>query len=267
MPAASISPPPPFVGLVPAAGKARRHGLLPCSKELLPVGWYEGAEGPRLRVACQVLLERLRASGAREAFLVVDRDKGDIPRYLAALGEEPGVRLPALAFVSVADSPSVPETLDRAYPFLARSPETVVGLGFADVLFAPADAFDRLLECRGETGAALVLGLFPAADPATTDMVETGPDGAVRRIEVRPATSELALNWLLAVWDRRFTEHLHRWVAGRRGRGEGELQLGAAFASAVAEGLPVQGVPFPRGSFLDLATPRDLLRALRGEMP
>ncbi len=251
-----------FVGLVPAAGKARRHGPLPCSKELLPVGWYQGAEGPRLRVACQVLLERLRASGARVAFLVVDRDKWDIPRYLTALGEEVGERLPDLAFLGVADSPSVPETLDRAYPFLARSPEAVVGLGFADVLFTPGDAFDRLLECRQGTGAALVLGLFPAADPSTTDMVDADPDGVVRRIEVRPETSDLALNWLLAVWDRRFTEFLHLWVR-RPQRDQGrELQLGEVFEAALADGLPIHGVPFPGGSYLDLATPREAIRAL-----
>lgn len=211
-------------------------------------------------VAIEFLLSRYRAAGIRRTYVVIDRTKGDIPRHLAGPGRGP-VPEPALAFLSVSDSPSVPHTLDRAYPFLSAEPAPWVLLGFPDVVFEPRDAFARLIARRRETGAALVLGLFPPLDPAGTDLVDAGPDGRVRRIEVRPGASDLRLNWLLALWDRRFTELLHRRVAAA-GDGPEELELGAVFAEALAAGWEVQSVAFPEGRYLDLGTPDGYARAL-----
>lgn len=245
---------PSVVGLIPAAGRALRLGPLPCSKELLPLG-------PG-RVAIDVLLSRFAAAGIGRAYVLMDAAKGDLPRYLAepALGPP---RAPRLAFVSVTGSPSVPHTLDRAYPFVSPEPAPWVAVGFPDVLFEPADAFRRLVERKRGTGAAVVLGLFPARDPGSTDMVETGPGGEVRRIELRPRRTDLRLAWLLALWDLRFTELLHRHLE-REGAGPaGELQLGRLFERAAAEGLEVQSVAFPDGWFRDLGTPEGYQEALR----
>ena len=153
-----------------------------------------------------------------------------------------------------------------------------VALGFPDVLFTPDDAFARIERHRRRSGAALVLGLFPAPDPTTTDMVEVAGDGRVLRIETRPRRSSLALNWLIAVWDRRFTAWLADRMAGTApaeatggsgartagDRAAGELQLGALFAEALADGLPIEGVPFPDGAYLDVGTPEGYSRALGG---
>jgi len=243
---------PEVVGLIPAAGKARRLGVLPCSKELLPLG----SDGRR---AIDLLLARLAAAGAERAYVVADRAKADVLRHLAAPGRGAS-RQPAVALLPVTSSPSVPHSLDRAHPFLAPEPSPWVALGFPDVLFEPGDAFARLVERRRETGAAVVLGLFPPGDPRTTDLVDVGPDGRVRRIEVRPETSGLRLNWLLALWDGRFTGFLHRWVASAGGD---EPALGTAFGAALAAGLEVQSVAFPEGRYLDLGTPEGYATALR----
>ena len=53
------------VGLIPAAGRAERLGPLPCSKELLPIGFRETPRGPAPKVAGHYLLERFRAAGVR----------------------------------------------------------------------------------------------------------------------------------------------------------------------------------------------------------
>src|SRR5687767_13356160 len=52
---------PPLLGLIPAAGRAERLGPLPCSKELLPIGFRETPRGPSPKVAGHYLLERFRA--------------------------------------------------------------------------------------------------------------------------------------------------------------------------------------------------------------
>jgi glucose-1-phosphate thymidylyltransferase len=245
----------PLVGLIPAAGRAERLGPLPCSKELLPIGFRETPRGPAPKVAGHYLLERLRAAGVRRAFLVVHESKWDVPRYFGT-GEIADV---ALAYLSIPGSRSVPETLDRAFPFVADS---IVALGFPDVIFEPVDAYARLIERQAATGADLVLGLFPTERCRTTDMVELAPDGRVTRVEVRPEVTALRHNWLIAVWSPVFTRFLHDAVQNAP-QAEGELQIGAVVQAAVEAGLRVEGVEIPGGSYRDVGTPAELAAAIR----
>jgi dTDP-glucose pyrophosphorylase len=251
----------PLVGLIPAAGRAERLGPLPCSKELLPVGVRETPRGPALQVAGHYLLDRFRAAGVERAFLVLHESKWDVPRYFGT-GEIAGV---SLAYLSIPGSRSVPETLDRAFPFVADS---LVALGFPDVIFEPVDAYAPLIARQAATGADLVLGHFPVAPPRTTrttDMVELGEDGRVLRVEVRPETTALRYNWLIAVWSPVFTRFLHAAVEETPIGPEGaELQIGAVVRSAVAAGLHVEGVEFPTGTWRDVGTLPELAAALRG---
>lgn len=255
---------PGVVAVIPAAGRARRLGPLPCSKEILPLAVDEAAAGDRpVRVACHGLLDRLYAGGARRALVVVGTDKWDIPRYLGPAytppAADPAAGELALAYVPAPASSSVPETLARALPFVGDS---VVALGWPDVLFEPADAFARLLRRRAATGADVALGLFPTDRPWRTDMVDAGAGGEVRAIEVRPATSRLAHNWLIAAWTPRFGRFLGRRVASSGGDG-GELQLGEVFRGALESGLSFTAEVFRRGRFLDVGTPADLAVAWR----
>ncbi|HEV8237867.1 MAG TPA: dTDP-glucose pyrophosphorylase [Thermoanaerobaculia bacterium] len=251
-----------LVGLIPAAGRARRLGAQPCSKEVLPIGFRSTPNGPVRRVACDCLLELLRVAGAARAFVVLREDKQDVARYLGA-GERCGV---PIEYVSIAESASLPESLDRAYS-LVRGAR--VALGFPDVQVEPANALARVAAHQAESGADLVLGLFPAERPQSTDMVELDAGGRVLRVEVRPRATSLRLCWVLAVWGPAFTAHLHDFVAeALRCRaagtaGEGELQIGAVVASAVARNLDVRGVEIEAGRFHDIGTPEDLA-AIRG---
>src|SRR5262245_66287353 len=92
----------PLLGLIPAAGRAPRCGPLPCSKELLPIGFRETPQGPVPKVVGHYLLERFRAGGIRRAFMVIHESKGDIPRYFGS-GEIADV---ALAYLSITGSRS-----------------------------------------------------------------------------------------------------------------------------------------------------------------
>ena len=141
-----------------------------------------------------------------------------------------------------------------------------MALGFPDVRFQPADAFARLLERQEATSADLVLGQFPTRRPWLTDMVAADDRGRVTEIQVRPRTSALPFNWLLAVWGPAFTELLHQAVTEeKQSSGAGlELQLGTVMARALEEGLSLQAVPFPKGWFIDMGTPEDLEQVWRG---
>jgi glucose-1-phosphate thymidylyltransferase len=244
-----------LLGLIPAAGRAVRLGPLPCSKELLPIGFRETPQGSVPKVAGHYLLERFRAGGIHKVFMVLHESKVDVPRYFGT-GEIADV---ALAYLTIPGSGSVPETLDRAFPFTEGA---VVALGFPDVIFQPVDAYARLVARQAETAADLVLGLFPTERFRTTDMVEVAPDGRVVRVEVRPESTALRYNWLIAVWGPAFTRFLHEAVRNAPA-GEGELQIGAVVQGAAEAGLHVEGVAFPEGSYRDIGTPGELAAAMR----
>ena len=247
------------VGLVPAAGRADRLGALPCSKEIFPLGFGAGADGTaRPRPVCGRLLENFARAGVSRAFILLRKGKWDVPELLGD-GSEVGLPLAYLAFEATAN---VPETLDRAYPFVS---EATVALGFPDIVVEPADAFRPLLHRLRTTGAQVVLGLFPTDQSWKADMVEIDDRQRVRRIVIKQAETCLRFTWSIAVWGPEFSRYLHEYVTDGRNAGGStttETYPGDVIQAAIDDGMTVLGERFEQGSFLDVGTPEDLRRAV-----
>ena len=65
------------VGLVPAAGRAKRIAPLPCSKEIFPVGFRRDAQGDvRPRVASRESVRQVRPRGRQPG--VCDPARGEV---------------------------------------------------------------------------------------------------------------------------------------------------------------------------------------------
>ena len=256
------------VGLIPAAGSGRRIAPLPCSKELYPIGFRrdEGTGTLRPAVVSAHWFDKLRAAGIRKAFIVLRDGKWDIPSYFCD-GANFGIDL---AYVVIRDSIGPPDTVDRAYPFIA---DCQVAFGFPDILCGPDDLFERLRNGQRRSNADLVLGLFEAPDCRLADMVDVDSDGCVGRIVLKPARSSLRYTWTCAFWTPAFTRFLQLFMAreraktGGRNYGEidpsGDLPVGAVIEAAIATGLHVHGVAFPNESYIDIGTPDNLVAAAR----
>jgi glucose-1-phosphate thymidylyltransferase len=250
------------VGLVPAAGSATRLGALPCSKEILPLPVSDRSRDragdiAAVRPVMARLLDAFSMAGVERAIVVVRADKWDVPRALGAL--DCGVDL---AYVVVEETPSPVHSLARAAPFLG---ESVVALGFPDILFSPHDAYADTLD-RLEAGAAdVVLGLFPTDRCEKTDMVgfdDTGEEEGtvvVRELVIKQPPRGLRFTWSIAVWRPRFTEVLVKAAAAAP---RAPLHVGEVLGTALARGLLVEGVRFDDGEYLDIGTPDDLLAAM-----
>ncbi len=234
-----------LIGLVPAAGRALRLGPLPGSKEILPLG--------RRRVVSEHLLDAYRRAGVDHALVLLRKGKWDIPNRL---GDGRDLGLP-LAYLALDATAGIPETLDAATPFVAGAD---VALGFPDTWFEPRDAYVHLLRRLRGTDAEVVLGLVPSDRSEKTDMVELDDSGRVRRIVVKERDTGLRYAWMIAVWTPAFSRFLHDSVTTAGDR-QGELYPGHVIQAAVDDGLRVDGVAFPEGSFLDIGTPEDLARA------
>ena len=246
------------VGLVPAAGIGARLGPLPCSKEIMPVGFAD-APSHRPKAVSEYLLESFRIAGARRVFFVIRRGKWDIPEFFGD-GQQLGLQI---AYLMMRLPFGAAFTLDQAYPFLGQAN---VLLGFPDVIFRPADAFRPLLERMKRTSEDVVLGLFPTATPGKMDMVEVDRRGRVKGIEIKPEATKLSRSWIIAAWSPRFTDYLHQYVETHGPRLNLEMpetHVGEVFQSAIEDRLVVDSVQFPSGACLDTGTPEDMRHAIR----
>jgi len=257
------------VGLVPAAGKALRMAPLPCSKELYPVGFHPIGSDCSLRpkVVSHYLLERLKFANINKAYIILRNGKWDIPTYFGD-GKMLDIHLAYLMM----DLPyGVSYTLDQAYPFIENS---IVALGFPDMIFHPTDAFVKLLAKLEESKADIVLGLFPASKPHKTDMVELSSQGRVKSIKIKPVRTKLLYAWELAVWEPVFTRFMHDYVASKNVRSsepsrgsnpdkQKELHVGNVIQAALERGMKIDTVIFKEGSCLDIGTPEDMVKAVR----
>jgi glucose-1-phosphate thymidylyltransferase len=257
------------IGLIPAAGKATRIAPLPCSKELYPIGFRTVNHGRDIRpkVVCHYLLEKMHLADIKVAYIILRPGKWDIPGYFGD-GKIAGIRLGYLMM----DLPfGVPYTLDQAYFFVKNK---MVAFGFPDIIFKPNDAFVHLLEQQSKTNADIVLGLFPADQTHKMDMVEFGPDGSVRNIDIKPVETDLDLSWIIAVWTPEFTRFMHEHLMNQNIKIERqpnamstleakELFLGDIIQAAIENNMLLSSLAFTSGKCLDIGSSKDLLKAIR----
>jgi NDP-sugar pyrophosphorylase family protein len=164
---------PALVGVIPAAGHARRLQPIGSSKEMLSV------DG---RPVVSYLVERMRAARPDAIRLVTRPEKADLITWAEAEGIEVVLSEPPFVTASVLDG--LQEVADDA----------VVLTGFPDTLWEPLDAFERLAD-EVRLGADVALGLFETTEPQRCDIVECDADGAVTRVVVKPAQPAGTSTW------------------------------------------------------------------------
>jgi glucose-1-phosphate thymidylyltransferase len=248
------------LGLIPAAGQAKRISPLPCSKELYPVGFWRdpGEKAGHPKVVCHYLLEKMRAAGIAKAYIVLRQGKWDIPAYL----QDGAIAGMHLAYLMLGLPYGVPYTLDQAYPFVR---DATIAFGFPDILFHPDDAFVALLAKKAARNADMMLGLFPADSPQEVDMVDFDENGRVREIVIKPRQTRLRSTWAIATWSPVFTAFMHEHIATLKGTmaANPELSMGQVIEAAVASDLKVEAISVSSYPYLDIGTPENLLKAMR----
>lgn len=269
----------PVIGLIPAGGKATRISPLPLSKELYPVGFrgdgdieinnqnniqinnQNNQNNLRPKVVSHYLLEKMRKAGIDKAYFILRPGKWDIPAYFGD-GEMLSMNL---GYLIMGLPYGVPFTLDSAYPFVK---DAVVALGFPDILFEPKDAYLKILKKLDNNNADVVLGLFPTDKPQKAGMVDFDDNGKVLSIIEKPPQSDLRFMWGIAVWKPEFTKFLHEYLIAVQENinlpNLPEIPIGNVIQAAISKGLKVEAEAFVDGSYLDIGTPDDLIKAVKG---
>ncbi|NTU80238.1 MAG: NTP transferase domain-containing protein [Chloroflexales bacterium] len=242
-----------LVGLLPAAGRGLRLGPIPCSKEIMPLGFQPAPEDGRLPwrpvTAIESHLRALRAAGAGRAVIVIGETKADVVRYVGD-GDQYGL---PVAYVYQRHLRGMPFALDLAQPWLGQA---TVLFAMPDTLVHPGDTMARLAGHHAVSGADVTLGLFRTVTPHKFGMVELGGAGQVVGFIDKPARTHLEWMWGLAAWSPRFTRFLHDYLAGQPGGGP-ECVLSDVFAAALAAGLRIEALALAGSHYHDIGTPED----------
>jgi glucose-1-phosphate thymidylyltransferase len=256
------------IGLVTAAGGGTRIQPLPCSKELLPIGFHQKQHGQnrlsmRPKVVSHYLLESMQVAEAQKAYIVLNRTKCDIPAYFGP-GDIAGLDI---AYV-VTDFPyGAPFSLKQACPFV---PNATILFGFPDIIFRPNNALRRLVECLEKGNADLILGLFPTKNPTKMDMVRIDNRGKIVDIVIKPQKTALKYTWIIAAWRPSFTSFLQIYLdkvepelcINFQKNPSSEYYVGNVIIGAMEAGLKIDYETFEFGTFVDIGTPEDLCLAM-----
>jgi glucose-1-phosphate thymidylyltransferase len=247
-----------LVGLVPAAGRARRLASLPCSKELFPLGLQDlvinGVAVKMPKVTSQYLLDSMKRAGVRKFFFILGKGKSPIMDYYGN-GQRFGIEI---AYLYQERLWGMPFALNLARPWLKG--KTVL-FGMPDTIFTPDDAFVQLLERHFTSGADLTLGLFSTDQPWRFGMVALDARDRVTYCVDKPATTSLEYLWGIACWSSAFTSFLGDELQAHPYNGQ-EVVLGDLFQGAIENHLMVQGMRFEDGSYLDIGDPEALIAAI-----
>ena len=254
-----------IVGLIPAGGHATRLSLLPCSKELFPIGWREDEKGNKVpKVVSHYLLDKYKSAGIRKVYFILRKGKWDIPQYY---GDGSTIEMD-FAYLMMSHPHGHPFTLDQAFPFTRNN---LVAFGFPDILLAPEDAFSHLVRKQAESNANVVLGIFPIQPGQRwKDILAFAPDGRIQTIALNdPSTAVQRVGWAIAVWTPRFSHFMHEFLLeaisqNRLVAADGkEYVMNHVFQAALDAGLSFDYVTFNSGYVLDVGAPGDLLAAQR----
>lgn len=255
------------VGLIAAAGRATRLAPLPCSKELVPVGFMlDSRDGrPRPKPVSLYLIEQMRGAGATQLCVVLRSGKWDIADYYGD-GSRHALNI---AYFVMGDPFGPPFSAGQALPFLA---DAVVLFGFPDLLLYPTDVVARVVARLEETDSDIVLALCPMQRAgAMVDVVNRDSSGRVTRLEPKesnPMRQENDWAWTVAAWRPSFSvfmqEELARLAKVARSMPQTptpEWPFGSVISAALRNGLHVDSVGDESWRMLDVGTPAGLTAA------
>lgn len=216
-----------MIGLVPAAGHARRLQPLACSKEVLRVHG---------KPVMDHVIERMGVAGCADIVVVTRPEKRDVQDRARSLGARVVLARPRTVSASVHAGL---QGVDR---------DRIVLLGFPDTIWDPTDGYLRLIEALRDP-FTVALGLFEGKEPQRSDVVAVGASGVVERVDVKPMTPRSRWLWGCAAARARA---LHGITA---------VPEPGFHWDALARRRLVIGVPLA-GSFLDIGT-KEALEELR----
>lgn len=248
-----------LIGLLPAAGRGSRLGPIPCSKEIMPLGFQPNpasAEGRWQPVtAIETHLQALKVAGATQATIVISETKSDIVRYIGD-GSRYGI---PVVYLYQQELRGMPFALNLVTPWIGTG-TTIFSM--PDTLITPVDTLAQVVIHHQQQPSDLTLGLFYTTTPHKFGMIKLDTHGRVITFVDKPVETDLNLMWGLAAWSRRFTKFLDHFLASFSTYAS-ECVLSDVFLAALHNGLSVQAIILEDARYHDIGTPEDFQTVVR----
>jgi glucose-1-phosphate thymidylyltransferase len=246
-----------LIGLFPAAGRGSRLGTIPCSKEIMPLGFQTSVTEDSNWYPVTAIERHLHAfslAQVERVGIIVGSTKWDIVRYL---GNGERVNIP-IAYFFQEQLYGMPFALDLAYLWVK---DATVLFSMPDTLIAPLDAMAKLVAHHESKKADVTLGLFKTETPQKFGMVELDDVGKIVNFIDKPVKTDLTLMWGCAAWSPKFTRFIHQYLAKisipRR-----EVVLSDLFLAALAAGQVFEPFQIDNGHYHDIGTPESFQTAV-----
>ena len=260
---------PKFIGVLPAAGRGSRMGTIPCSKEIMPLGFQlqHDQDPPYWRpvTTLEQHIHALRVAGADCVLIIINDAKDDLVRYIGN-GERFGLSVAFVLAPSNIKAQGTPGSINLAAPWIG---EHTTLLALPDTLITPIDTMAQLAHSHKQNGADLTLGMFRTSTPYKFGMVRFDRQDEIVGFVDKPPYSDLVWMWGIAAWSERFTKFLDAFLA-QASYSAPEIVLSEIFEASLKAGLNIQGIKFERSQYHDTGTPEDFqavvaLTARRGQ--
>lgn len=241
-----------LIGLLPAAGRGLRLGTIPCSKEIMPLGFQYQELDPihwQPVTAIEMHLRALKLAGAGRAAIVVSETKADVIRYLGN-GDRYGI---SIAYLYQEHLRGMPHALDLARPWISSA---ITLFSMPDTLVTPTNTMARLVQHHRTTQADITLGLFPTTTPYKFGMVACDEEGQIINFVDKPDCTDLQLMWGLAVWSATFSRFMGTYLDGLHGNAS-ETVLSDVLLAALRSGFKIDGIALDGAYYHDIGTPED----------
>jgi glucose-1-phosphate thymidylyltransferase len=240
------------IGLVPAAGYARRLGNLNCSKEMLTFDIGYGEEP-----VCHSLFSQFYTAGIDKIVVVTRHDKIDLLEHLSKVNK---YNLD-ITIVLLESTASTLESIFATYEIIK---DKEVYLGFPDIIISPHDAMKRVVNTASYSEADVVLGAFPTSKPEKCDMIDMDDKGMLLDLKIKDSDCKYKFGWIFAKWNQAFTNYIYNAFKLIDLSSVEEIYIGDFIYSYYSSGKKIKVECIHNGKYTDIGTPEDL-KKLRGK--
>jgi len=196
-------------------------------------------------------LNAIKASGINEVLIVIHH-VGNVIRDYFGDGKKFGLQVEYLEQKEVLGTGNAVSTVE---PYVKDDFLLVYG----DLLFS-GEAIEKVLNLHKKEKAAAVMAVVPVESPENYGIVELENDEKVMRIFEKPKRDEAPTNLANAgiyVFSTEIFEKIRKTEASVRG----EFEITDAVSLFLKEGKKVLAAEIPRGGWMDIGRPWDLLEA------
>lgn len=247
-----------LVGILPAAGRGSRLGAIPCSKEIMPLG-FRSQVLQKNKIwhsvtTIEAHLQAFKVAGVNQVSIIIGDSKFDIMRYL---GNGNQYELP-IAYFYQEQLRGMPFALNLPYAWME---DATVLFSMPDTLITPVNIMADIVKHHNLHQADITLGLFPTDMPHKFGMVELDVNGRITDFIDKPTQTNLKYMWGYAVWSPRFSVFMNDYLS-QLPQEAPEYVLSDVFLEALHEGLFIQPFISEEGRYHDIGTPESFQAAV-----